>query len=377
MSYELLACDGAARRGRVTTSHGVIETPVFMPCGTYGTVKAMRPDDLTRAGTQILLGNTFHLMLRPGDEALAEFGGLHRFMNWAGPILTDSGGFQVFSLDALRKLSEHGVVFKSPINGDRVELTPERSMAVQHNLGTDIVMQLDECTPYPATEREARASWELSLRWAARSKQAHGELLEARAGVADPGRKLFGIVQGGMFEQQRRESLAGLVDIGFDGYAVGGLSVGEPKADMQRVLEHIVPHMPAEKPRYLMGVGTPADLVHGVAQGVDMFDCVMPTRNGRNGYAFTSEGVIKIRNAKHRMSDEPLDPNCDCHTCQNYSRGYLHHLDRCGEMLGGMLMTEHNLYFYHALMAKLRASIESGTFRALSHSLLDAWRVAA
>lgn len=371
--FTLKATDGAARRGTVATSHGTVETPVFMPCGTYGTVKAMRPTDLKAVGTQILLGNTFHLMLRPGDGAMAALGGLHQFMQWPGPILTDSGGFQVFSLDALRKISEQGVIFRSPINGDRVELSPERSMQVQHNLGTDIVMQFDECTPYPATPAAARESMALSLRWAARSSAQHQALLATGAGIADPGRKLFGIVQGGMYETLRAESLAGLIDIGFDGYAVGGLSVGEPKDDMQRVLEAIVPQMPVHKPRYLMGVGTPQDLVHGVAQGVDMFDCVMPTRNGRNGYLFTSGGTVKIRNAKHRSADEPLDPDCDCYTCRNFSRAYLHHLDRCGEMLGGMLMTEHNLRFYHRLMERLRGSIETGTFRDLSRSLLDAW----
>ncbi|MEM1433453.1 MAG: tRNA guanosine(34) transglycosylase Tgt [Pseudomonadota bacterium] len=371
--FERLTTDGQARRGRLHTGHGTVETPVFQPCGTYGTVKAMRPADLERVGTQMLLGNTFHLMLRPGDEAIAELGGLHRFMNWSRPILTDSGGFQVFSLDALRKISEQGVVFRSPVNGDRVELTPERSMQVQHNLGTDVVMQFDECTPYPATVDAARASMELSLRWAHRSKVEHQALHKRGAGIADPQRKLFGIVQGGMYELLREESLAGLVEIGFDGYAVGGLSVGEPKADMQRVLEHIVPQMPDDQPRYLMGVGTPQDLVHGVAQGVDMFDCVMPTRNGRNGYAFTSTGTIKIRNARHRHADVPLDAECDCYTCSNFSRAYLHHLDRCGEMLAGMLITEHNLCFYHRLMSRLRDSIESGTFRELSRSLLSAW----
>lgn len=326
--FEQLASDGAARRGRLHTAHGTIETPVFMPCGTYGTVKAMMPRDLKSTGTQILLGNTFHLMLRPGDEMLRDFGGLHRFMGWDGPILTDSGGFQVFSLGELRKISEAGVVFRSPVNGDRVALDPERSMAVQHNLGTDIVMAFDECTPYPATAAEAEASMQLSMRWAARSKTAHERLLADQAGANDCHRLLFGIVQGGMFPALREESLAALTDLGFDGYAIGGLSVGEPKAEMNATLAAITPHMPSNRPRYLMGVGTPQDLVFGVSQGVDMFDCVMPTRNGRNGYAFTEQGTVKIRNARHRQDDQPLDPTCSCYTCTHFSRAYLHHLNR-------------------------------------------------
>lgn len=362
--FELLARDGAARRGRLITAHGAVETPVFMPCGTYGTVKAMTPAALSEVGTQMLLGNTFHLMLRPGDDVVRDLGGLHRFMNWPGPILTDSGGFQVWSLGELRKISEEGVVFRSPVNGDRVSLTPERSMAVQRNLGSDVVMVFDECTAYPATEDEARRSMALSLRWAARCRAAYGD--------GDRG-LLFGIVQGGMHESLRRASLAGLLEIGFDGYAIGGLSVGEPKADMARVLRALLPHMPEAAPRYLMGVGTPADLVLGVALGVDMFDCVMPTRNARNGYAFTSRGTLKIRNARHRLADVPLDPACGCYTCANFSRAYLHHLDRCGEILGSILMTQHNLAYYHALMGRLRASIETGTFRSLIESLHDGW----
>ncbi|MEZ5558300.1 MAG: tRNA guanosine(34) transglycosylase Tgt [Pseudomonadales bacterium] len=364
MSFELLASDGAARRGRLSTAHGSVETPVFMPCGTYGTVKAMTPEDLARSGTQILLGNTFHLMLRPGDETIRALGGLHRFMDWSGPILTDSGGFQVWSLGELRRISEQGVVFRSPVNGDRVELTPERSMAVQRNLGSDVVMVFDECTPYPASEAQARTSMELSLRWAARSRTAYGP---GEAGL------LFGIVQGGMYDGLRRESLAGLLDIGFDGYAIGGLSVGEGKDEMDSVLRGLLPHMPTARPRYLMGVGTPQDLVRGVELGVDMFDCVMPTRNARNGYVFTSRGTVKIRNARHRHADAPLDPECDCYACSRFSRAYLHHLDRCGEMLGSMLMTRHNLHYYHSLMARLRASIETGTFRSLVETLQTGW----
>jgi queuine tRNA-ribosyltransferase len=362
--FELIARDGAARRGRLITAHGTVETPVFMPCGTYGTVKAMTPASLIEVGTQMLLGNTFHLMLRPGDAAIRDLGGLHRFMGWNGPILTDSGGFQVWSLGDLRKISESGVVFRSPVNGDKVELTPEISMAVQRHLGSDVVMVFDECTPYPATEPQARTSMELSLRWAERCRQAYGG--------EDPG-LLFGIGQGGMYDGLRRRSLDGLTALGFDGYAIGGLSVGETKEEMDAVLSGLLPRMPIERPRYLMGVGTPADLVRGVALGVDMFDCVMPTRNARNGYAFTSRGTLKIRNARHRTADEPLDGECRCYTCANFSRAYLHHLDRCGEMLGAMLMTQHNLTYYHELMARLRASIETGTFRSLIETLQNGW----
>lgn len=362
--FELLSTDGAARRGRLTTAHGSIETPVFMPCGTYGTVKAMTPAALTEVGTQILLGNTFHLMLRPGDQAIADLGGLHRFMHWDRPILTDSGGFQVFSLGDLRKITERGVTFRSPVNGDKVELTPEISMAVQRNLGSDVVMVFDECTPHPATEAEARASMELSLGWARRCRQSYGD--------GDPG-LLFGIVQGGMYDGLRRRSLDGLLQIGFDGYAIGGLSVGESKAEMDAVMTGILPDMPGGQARYLMGVGTPEDLVRGVELGVDMFDCVMPTRNARNGYVFTARGTLKIRNARHRGADTPLDPECGCYTCANFSRAYLHHLDRCGEILGSMLMTHHNLAYYHGLMARLRASIETGTFRSLIETLRNGW----
>ncbi len=362
--FESLTQDGTARRGRLHLPHGTVETPVFMPCGTYGTVKGMTPDSLKDVGTQILLGNTFHLMLRPGAERMRDLGGLHKFMNWSSPILTDSGGFQVWSLGELRKITEAGVTFKSPINGDTVVLTPERSIEVQACLGSDIVMVFDECTPYPATLEQARASMELSQRWAVRCRGAFD---------AAPGNKLFGIVQGGMYPQLRLEHLEQLTATGFDGYAIGGLSVGEDKDEMDHVLVSLLPHMPVDRPRYLMGVGTPQDLVRGVELGVDMFDCVMPTRNARNGFAFTSGGVVKIRNAKHRDTDAPLDPECGCPTCTGYSRAYLHHLDKCGEMLGAILMTTHNLSYYHGLMARLRASIETGTFRRLRDSLLTAW----
>lgn len=330
----------------------------------------MTPVDLTATGTQMLLGNTFHLMLRPGDKQIRELGGLHEFMGWSGPILTDSGGFQVFSLGDLRKLDEHGVVFRSPVNGDKVELTPESSIQVQANLGSDVVMVLDECTAHPATLKQAEESMQLSLRWAQRCRSAFDQ---DREGSANPGAKLFGIVQGGMYENLRQVSLEGLQEVGFDGYAIGGLSVGESKDDMDRVLSALLPHMPEQKPRYLMGVGTPQDLVRGVALGVDMFDCVMPTRNGRNGYVFSHSGVVKIRNAKHKNSQLPIDERCDCYTCKNFSRAYLHHLDRCGEMLGAMLMTQHNLHYYHNLMAQLRGAIETGTFRTLARSLFNDW----
>ncbi len=368
--FELLAKDGAARRGELTLPHGKVQTPVFQAVGTYGTVKAMTPRDLRDCGTQMLLGNTFHLMLRPGDKRIRDLGGLHKFMQWDGPILTDSGGFQVFSLGDLRKMTEHSVVFRSPVNGDKVELTPESSIQVQGNLGSDVVMVLDECTAHPATYEQANASMELSMRWAARCKTTFEN---TQAGSMNPGSKLFGIVQGGMFEDLRSESLQNLQQIEFDGYAIGGLSVGESKEDMIRVLNHITPEMPEHKPRYLMGVGTPEDLVRAVGRGVDMFDCVMPTRNGRNGYLFTSAGVVKIRNAQHRNADVALDENCNCYTCSHFSRAYLHHLDRCGEMLGAMLMTQHNLHYYHQLMAQLRASIETGTFRNLATSLQNQW----
>lgn len=354
MKFELITTQGAARRGRMTFQRGLVETPTFMPVGTYGTVKAMTPEELTEIGAQIVLGNTFHLMLRPGTEVIREHGDLHDFMHWQYPILTDSGGFQVFSLGDLRKITREGVTFKSPLNGDKVLLTPERSMEVQRALGSDIVMIFDECTPYPADENTARKSMELSLEWAARSKKAHEGNPSA----------LFGIIQGGMHTALRDESLKGLVSIGFDGYAIGGLSVGEPKPEMMKVLEHIAPQMPEHAPRYLMGVGTPEDLVEGVRRGIDMFDCVMPTRNARNGHLFTSEGVIKIRNSEHRHSTQALDPECDCYTCKNYTRSYLHHLDKSHEILGARLNTIHNLRYYQTLMLGLRTSIEQGKLDA-------------
>jgi len=359
MQFEVSHQEGNARRGQITFARGTIQTPVFMPVGTYGTVKGILPRDLKELGAEIILGNTFHLMLRPGSKTIEELGDLHEFMNWDKPILTDSGGFQVFSLGAMRKISEEGVVFKSPINGSKVEMTPESSMQVQKELGSDIVMIFDECTPYPATEQEAKDSMELSLRWAKRSKQAHEGNPSA----------LFGIVQGGMYEHLRDISLDGLEEIGFDGYAIGGLSVGEPKEEMVKVLKHLAHKMPQEKPRYLMGVGTPVDLVEGVYNGVDMFDCVMPTRNARNGHLFTSEGVIKIRNAVHKTSDKPLDENCNCYTCQNFSRAYLHHLDKCGEMLGPMLCTIHNLHHYQDVMRDIRQAIENGTLSLLRKAM--------
>jgi queuine tRNA-ribosyltransferase len=349
MKFELLKTSGKARRGRMVFERGVVETPAFMPVGTAGTVKGMTPEEVVATGAQICLGNTFHLMLRPGTSIIKQHGDLHDFMNWDKPILTDSGGFQVFSLGELRKITEEGATFRSPINGEKILLTPEKSMEVQRDLGSDIVMIFDECTPYPATQAEARSSMELSLRWAERSKAAHGDNPSA----------LFGIIQGGMYEELRTISLEGLTNIGFDGYAIGGLSVGEPKEDMMRILDHIAPEMPVDKPRYLMGVGKPEDLVEAVRRGVDMFDCVMPTRNARNGHLFVSNGVVKIRNAVHRTDTGPLDPECDCYTCKNYSRAYLHHLDRSNEMLGGRLNTIHNLHFYQKVMQDLRDAIEA------------------
>lgn len=347
MNFELDTTDGLARRGRITFPRGTVETPCFMPVGTYGTVKGMLPRDIEETGAQIILGNTFHLMLRPGTEVIKAHGDLHDFTQWQGPILTDSGGFQVFSLGDLRKITEAGVSFRSPIDGSKVFLDPEIAMQVQRDLGADVVMIFDECTPYPATEEEARVSMELSLRWADRSKVAHGDNPAA----------LFGIIQGGMHETLRTESLTGLKGIGFDGYAIGGLSVGEPKEDMIRVLEHLSTEMPEDKPRYLMGVGKPEDLVESVRRGIDMFDCVMPTRNARNGHLFTQAGVVKIRNAVHRHDTGPLDESCDCYTCQNFSRAYLHHLDKCKEILGSQLNTIHNLRHYQRIMQELRDAI--------------------
>lgn len=353
MKFELLTQDGAARRGRLSLAHGVVETPVFMPVGTYGTVKAMAPDELKTIGARIVLGNTFHLWLRPGLEVIAAHGGLHRFMGWDSPILTDSGGFQVFSLGKLRKVSEEGVRFASPINGDRLFLTPEESMHIQQVLNSDIVMIFDECTPYPASFDDAAHSMRLSLRWARRSRDAHDRLQNPNA--------LFGIIQGGMHEALRDESLAGLEQIGFDGFAIGGLSVGEPKEEFSRILAYSTPRLPTEKPRYLMGVGTPEDLVYAVSQGIDMFDCVMPTRNARNGWLFTRRGDVKIKNARHKADTRPLDETCGCYTCRNFSRAYLHHLHRAGEILGARLNTIHNLFYYQTLMAEMRAAIEHGS----------------
>lgn len=356
MKFELDTSDGRARRGRLIFDRGTVETPAFMPVGTYGTVKGMTPEEVRATGADILLGNTFHLWLRPGEEIMRKHGDLHDFMNWQRPILTDSGGFQVFSLGDIRKITEEGVHFRSPINGEKIFLDPEKSMQIQDSLGSDVVMIFDECTPYPATEDEARKSMQMSLRWAQRSRDEFDRLENPNS--------LFGIIQGGVYEDLRDESLAGLVNIGFDGYAIGGLAVGEPKPDMHRILEHVCPQIPADKPRYLMGVGKPEDLVEGVRRGVDMFDCVMPTRNARNGHLFTSEGVIKIRNARHRDDTAPLDDKCDCYTCKNYSRAYLYHLDRCNEILGARLNTIHNLRYYQMLMEGLRGAIETGTLDA-------------
>lgn len=347
MQFEVDNSDGQARRGRLKFPRGVIETPAFMPVGTYGTVKGMLPRDIEATGAQIILGNTFHLMLRPGTEVVKAHGDLHDFMQWDKPILTDSGGFQVFSLGDLRKISEKGVSFKSPIDGAKVFLDPETSMQVQSDLGSDIVMIFDECTPYPASHQQAKDSMELSLRWADRSKVAHGDSPSA----------LFGIVQGGMYEDLREQSVVGLKNIEFDGYAIGGLSVGEPKEELLKVLDVVTPHLPEHKPRYLMGVGTPQDILDGVMRGIDMFDCVMPTRHARNAHLFTSKGVVKLRNARHRRDTGPLDSNCDCYTCQNFSRAYLHHLDKCKEILGSQLNTIHNLHYYQSHMQAIREAI--------------------
>ena len=354
MKFQLHCIDGLARRATLMLAHGVVETPAFMPVGTYGAVKTMSPAELHQISAHIVLGNTFHLWLRPGLEVIEAHGGLHRFMGWDRPILTDSGGFQVFSLGVLRKIAEEGVTFKSPVNGDACFLSPEESMRVQRILNSDIAMIFDECTPYPADEPVACKSMELSLRWAERSKRAHDDEGNANA--------LFGIVQGGMHEHLRDRSLAALQNIGFDGYAIGGLSVGEPKADMQRILMHLAPQLPSGKPRYLMGVGTPADIVNAVAQGIDMFDCVLPTRNARNGWLFTLNGVIKLRNSRYRLDTAPPDDQCGCYTCKHFTRAYLHHLQRINEMLGARLNTMHNLYYYQQLMGEIRTAIESGQF---------------
>ena len=350
MHFDILGTDGLARQARIDLPRGTIDTPVFMPVGTYGTVKAMTPDELEGLGAEIVLGNTFHLWLRPGVDVIGRHGSLHGFMHWRRPILTDSGGFQVYSLGAMRKITEQGVAFQSPVDGARVFMGPEESMAVQRALGSDIVMIFDECTPYPATEDEARQSMELSLRWAERSRRAHGDNPAA----------LFGIVQGGVHDQLRLASLESLLQIGFDGYAVGGLSVGEPPADRWRILDLLATRLPADRPRYLMGVGTPEDIVEAVRRGIDMFDCVLPARNARNGHLFTHSGTVRIRNAAHAEDTGPLDPLCDCYTCRNYSRAYLRHLDRCHEILGARLNTIHNLHYYLTLMRELRAAIAAG-----------------
>ena len=355
MKFDLFATDDVARRGRLTLPHGTVETPAFMPVGTCGTIKGLTPEQVRETGTEILLGNTFHLLLRPGVPAIRAHGGLHGFMHWDGPILTDSGGFQVWSLGALREIAEKGVTFQSPVDGARVFLDPEESIAVQHALGADIIMVLDECTSYPATEPEARASMELSLRWAERSKRAH-ERLSSNAAKAETS-ALFGIVQGGMYEHLRDISLTGLKQIGFDGYALGGLSVGESKQDRLRVLDHIAPQMSADRPRYLMGVGTPEDLVEAVRRGMDIFDCVLPTRNARNGWLYTRTGHVKIKNSRYTRDTGPVDEGCGCYTCRNYSRAYLRHLHQANEMLGATLATLHNLYYYQTLMKELRAAI--------------------
>ncbi|USE83723.1 tRNA guanosine(34) transglycosylase Tgt [Acinetobacter tibetensis] len=357
MKFEKLAQSGRARRGRLTLEHGVVETPVFMPVGTYGTVKGMLPRDIEDIQAQIILGNTFHLYLRPGLDVIEAHGGLHKFMKWDKPILTDSGGFQVFSLGAMRKIKEEGVTFRSPIDGSKVFLSPEVSMEIQKTLNSDIVMIFDECTPYPATHEEAQKSLQLSLRWAKRCKtHHHDELNNSNA--------LFGIIQGGMYEDLREESLTGLLDIGFDGYAIGGLSVGEPKEEMIKVLDYLPNKMPADKPRYLMGVGKPEDIVEGIRRGVDMFDCVMPTRNARNGHYFVTDGLVRIRNSKYRHDQQPLDPHCDCYTCTNFTRAYLFHLEKCGEMLGSMLGTIHNLRYYQRFTQDIRNALDNGTFDA-------------
>lgn len=358
MKFDLKHTDGMARRGQLEFERGTIETPAFMPVGTYGTVKSLTPEELKDLGAEIILGNTFHLMLRPGTDIIEQHGDLHDFMHWDKPILTDSGGFQVFSLGEMRKITEQGVEFRSPVNGSKVFLGPEEAMEVQRKLGSDIVMIFDECTPYPATEQQARESMELSLRWAQRSKDAHHQGFEKEGKTATA---LFAIVQGGMYPHLRKESLTALIDIEFDGYAIGGLSVGEPKEEMLKVLNHLTPDMPKDKPRYLMGVGKPEDIVEAVRRGVDMFDCVMPTRNARNAHLFSSTGVVKLRNSRNKTDTGPIDEACDCYTCKNYSRAYLHHLDKCGEILGAKLNTIHNLRFYQNLMAGLRQAIETGT----------------
>ncbi|MEO8718751.1 MAG: tRNA guanosine(34) transglycosylase Tgt [Burkholderiales bacterium] len=365
MKFQVSHRDGQARRGWLQLAHGAVDTPAFMPVGTYGTVKAMSPAELREIGAQIILGNTFHLWLRPGTEVIARHGGLHGFMGWDGPVLTDSGGFQVFSLGALRKISEEGVKFASPINGDRLLLTPEESVRVQRALDSDIAMVFDDCTPHPATQKQAEKSMRLSLRWAARSKAAFEGSRNA----------LFGIVQGSVYEDLRDESLAGLTGIGFDGYAIGGLAVGEPADERDRILAHTAPRLPADRPRYLMGMGTPEDLIGAVAAGVDMFDCVLPTRNARNGWLYTRRGDVKIRNARWRDDARPLDENCECYACRNFTRAYLHHLQKANEILGARLNTLHNLHYYQLLMRELRAAIAGGRLATTAARLLEERRL--
>jgi queuine tRNA-ribosyltransferase len=352
MQFKLIKKDGQARRGKLQLKHGTVQTPVFMPVGTYGAVKSLSPQDLQSIGFEIILGNTFHLWLRPGLETISAFNGLHDFIQWHKSILTDSGGFQVWSLGKMRKITEEGVEFKSPINGDTCFLSPEESMRIQHRLNSDIVMIFDECTPYPASHEEAKTSMQLSLQWAYRSKAAHETNKNA----------LFGIIQGGMYEDLREHSLNELTKINFDGYAIGGLSVGEPKEDMRKIINHIAPKMPEDKPHYLMGVGTPEDIIEAIAQGIDMFDCVMPTRNARNGWLFTEFGDLKLKNTQYKNDTNPIDSHCQCYTCQNYSRAYLHHLFRIGEMLGSRLNTIHNLFYYQKIVHDARSAIEIGSF---------------
>jgi queuine tRNA-ribosyltransferase len=389
MQFQVTHRSGKARRGSLVTAHGTIQTPVFMPVGTVGTVKGVTPHELVDLGAQIILGNTFHLWLRPGQEVIAAHGGLHGFMRWDGPILTDSGGFQVWSLTHLRKISEMGVKFASPLDGQRLMLSPEKSMEIQKTLNSDIVMIFDECTPYPADHDTARLSMELSLRWAERSKVAFDKLQSqhtlsdgtTRQPIRPPGgipqQALFAIVQGGMYEDLRERSLAQLTEIGFDGYALGGLSVGEPKEDMERILDHMGHRLPEDKPRYLMGVGTPEDIVFAIERGIDMFDCVMPTRNARHGLLFTWSGDLRIRNARFKADTGPIDPQCGCYTCRHYSRAYLHHLQRAGEMLGARLNSIHNLHFYQDFTARLRESLEQGRFEDWRRQFIDGRRQGA
>ncbi len=369
MKFSLIAEDGAARRGCIAFARGAVQTPAFMPVGTHGTVKGVTPEELTECGAEIVLANTFHLMLRPGPEVVHAHGGLHGMMHWSRPILTDSGGYQVYSLTSLRKLTEQGVLFRSPVNGDEVFLDPERSMQIQRALDSDVAMVFDECTPYPASESQARESMERSLRWSERSRRAWD--------AGQGGGVLFGIIQGGMHEALRSASLEGLERIGFEGLAIGGLSVGEPVSERERVLEQLMPAMPVVKPRYLMGVGRPEDLVESVAVGIDLFDCVMPTRHARNGHLFVPWGVMNIRNARYAEDTRPVDPDCACYTCRNYSRSYLRHLDRCGEMLGPRLATLHNLHYYLDLMARMRTAIAAGTFAGFRADFHAARRAAA